>query len=121
MFEGAMVRSFLIVAVWCFSGMAVAADLSYSPISRGCFVSSDSQILKLKRPELTSTLQRYRDEAVAAATNLNVVGSKAPAFDWAVAAIVQCNAALGYLDGGHVDKVSSQKCDCLHDHIMSPL
>ena len=116
-----MVRSFLIAAVWCFSGMAVAADLGDAPMSRGCFVSSESRILELKRPELTSTLQRYRDEAAAAAVNLKVVGSKAPAFDWAVAAIVQCNAALGYLVGGHVDKTSSQKCDCFHDHIMSPL
>jgi hypothetical protein len=115
-----MVRSFVIAAVWCFSGIAVAADLSEIP-TRGCFVSSDSRILDLKRPELTSTLERYRDESVAAATNPNVVGSKAPAFDWAVAAIVQCNAALGYLAGGHVDKASSQKCDCFHDHIMSPL
>ena len=121
MFGGAMVRTFLIAAVWCFSGVTLAADLSYAPMSRGCFVSSDSHILELKRPELTSTLQRYRDEAVAATTNLNVVGSKAPAFDWAVAAVVQCNAALGYLEGGHVDKASSQKCDCFHDHIMSPL
>ena len=116
-----MVRTFVIAAVWCFSGMTLAADLGDAPMSRRCFVSSESHILELERPELTSTLQRYRDEAVAAASNLHAVGSKAPAFDWAVAAVVQCNAALGYLVGGHVDKASSQKCDCFHDHIMSPL
>jgi len=101
--------------------MAFAADLSGAPVLHSCFVSSDSHILELKRPELTATLQRYRDEASAAASNLRVVGSRAPAFDWAVAATVQCEAALGYLLGGHVDKASSQKCDCFHDHIMSPL
>ena len=116
-----MVRSILIAAVWCFSGMALAADLGDGPLSSGCFVSSQSHILELKRSELTATLQRYRDEARAATLNPNVVGSRAPAFDWAVAATVQCNAALGYLAGRHVDKASSQKCDCFHDHIMSPL
>ena len=116
-----MFKTFAIAAVWCFSGIAVAADLSEAAIVRSCFVSSDSKILELERSALAATLQRYRDEAVAAETNLNVVGSKSPAFDWAVAATVQCNAALGYLAGGHVDKASSQKCDCFHDHLMSPL
>jgi len=116
-----MVRTILIATVWCFSGMAIAADLGDGPLSSSCFVSSQSHILELKRSELTATLQRYRDESVAAEMNLKVVGSRAPAFDWAVAATVQCNAALGYLAGGHVDKSSSQKCDCFHDHLMSPL
>ena len=36
-----------------------------------------------------------------------------------VAATVQCNVALGYLDGGHLDKTSAKKCDCFHGHLLA--
>ena len=45
--------------------------------------------------------------------------AQSAAFDWAVATTVQCNVAIGYLDGGHVDKSSTKKCDCFHGHLLA--
>lgn len=73
--------------------------------------------MQLKRPKLKALLQEYRDDAQAAALNKAVVFSNSTGFDWAVAALVQCNVALGYLQGGHVDAASSTKCDCFHSRI----
>jgi hypothetical protein len=102
----------------CLTSSTLAADLvgieTANPI---CLSSADSQILDLKRPVLTATLQEYRDDAQEAALSKAVVFSKSTGFDWAVAALVQCNVALGYLQGGHVDAASSTKCDCFHSRI----
>lgn len=93
----------------------MAADLDGA--SRASCVGSD--VLQLKRPALTLALQQDRDEALAASKDQSVVYSRSPAFDWAVAAVVQCNVALGYLAGGHVDKASASKCDCFHSRMAA--
>jgi hypothetical protein len=110
----------LLAGLFCSIAMAAsAADLASVEAVRSCWASPDSQILQLKRAELITTLTNYRDDAVAAGTNQSVVFSSSAAFDWAVATTVQCNVALGYLDGGHVDKTSAKKCDCFHGHLLS--
>jgi len=110
----------LLTGLFCSIAMAAsAADLDSVPSVRSCWASPDSQILHLKRGELTKTLTNYRDDAVAASTNESVVFSRSAAFDWAVATTVQCNVALGYLEGGHLDKTSAKKCDCFHGHLLA--
>lgn len=108
----------LAAALCLMAGSAGAADLA-DATTRVCLTSWDSGILDLARPELTQTLQQYRDDAAAAAKDKSVVYSRSTAFDWAVAATVQCNVALGYLKGGHVDEVSSEKCDCFHGRLLA--
>jgi hypothetical protein len=88
-------------------------------VSRSCVFSPQSQILELKRADLISTVTQYRDDAKLASSEKNIVFSRSAAFDWAVATTVQCNVALGYLKGGHVDKESTQKCDCFHARLLS--
>lgn len=110
----------LLTGLFCSIAMAAsAADLESVPSVAACWASPDSQILELKRADLIKTLTNYRDDAVTASTSQSVVFSKSAAFDWAVAATVQCNVALGYLDGGHVDKSSTKKCDCFHGHLLA--
>lgn len=110
----------LLTGLFCSMAMAAsAADLDSVPSLASCWASPDSQILELKRGDLIKTLTNYRNDAVAASTNQSVVFSKSAAFDWAVAATVQCNVALGYLDGGHLDKSSAKKCDCFHGHLLA--
>lgn len=109
----------LLTGLFCSIAMAAnAADLDLPRLS-SCWASPDSQILELKRADLIKTLTNYRDDAVAASTSEAVVYSKSAAFDWAVSATLQCNVALGYLDGGHLDKVSAKKCDCFHGHLLA--
>ena len=115
--RGTLIRALFFTAC-CLTSSAFAADLpgirAAGPI---CISSADSQILQLKRPALTTKLQEYRDDAQEAALSKAVVFNKSTGFDWAVAALVQCNVALGYLQGGHVDAASSTKCDCFHSRI----
>ncbi|MBK1796291.1 hypothetical protein JHL21_17540 [Devosia sp. WQ 349] len=42
-----------------------------------------------------------------------------PAFVWAMEARWACSAALGYLNGGHVDEETVQKCDCFHQQYLA--
>lgn len=42
-----------------------------------------------------------------------------PAFVWAMEARWACSAALGYLNGGHVDEQTVQKCDCFHQQYLA--
>ena len=92
------------------SAVAVAAQ----PI---CISAADSTVLQLKHPALTAKLQKDRDDAAAAAISKSIVYSSGTGFDWATQALIQCNVALGYLAGGHVDAQSSTKCDCFHANI----
>ena len=110
----------LLTGLFCSIAVAAsAADLESVPSVAACWASPDSQILQLKRADLIKTLTDYRNDAVTASTSQSVVFSKSAAFDWAVAATVQCNVALGYLDGGHLDKSSAKKCDCFHGHLLA--
>ena len=110
----------LLTGLFCSIAVAAsAADLESVPSVSACWASPDSQILQLKRGELVRTLTSYRDDAVHASTDQSVVFSKSAAFDWAVSTTVQCNVALGYLEGGHVDKTSAKKCDCFHGHLLA--
>jgi hypothetical protein len=110
----------LLTGLFCSIAVAAsAADLESVPSVAACWASPDSQILQLKRADLIKTLTDYRNDAVAASTSQSVVFSKSAAFDWAVAATAQCNVALGYLDGGHLDKTSAKKCDCFHGHLLA--
>jgi hypothetical protein len=117
---GAGVIRILLAGLFCSIAIAAnAADLDYAPAVHACWASPDSQILQLKRGDLIKTLTNYRDDAVAASTDQSVVFSRSAAFDWAVSTTVQCNVALGYLDGGHLDKTSAKKCDCFHGHLLA--
>ncbi|SMQ60328.1 hypothetical protein SAMN06295905_0363 [Devosia lucknowensis] len=52
-------------------------------------------------------------------SNPSVQASRSPAFIWAMEARWACSAAVGYLDGGHLDEESVQKCDCFHARYVS--
>ncbi len=112
-----MLRSIAFALALAVVSSATAADLV--SVSKGpiCLSSADSTILELKRPKLIVALQNYRDDAQAASLDKSIVFSRTTTFDWAVAAVVQCNVALGYLQGGHLDKASATKCDCFHSHL----
>jgi hypothetical protein len=109
-------------ALFCLgTGLATAADLTNVYASSECLTSRQSRILELERGDLIGALATYRDEAERLATDSAIIASNTPAFDWAVAASLQCTVALGYLKGGHVDAASSQKCDCFHSRMLSTL
>jgi hypothetical protein len=112
-----LIRIILSVLLCSIACSATAADLE-AVMAKSCLFSPDSQILGLKRAALISTVTQYRDDAKLASSDKNIVFSKSAAFDWAVATTVQCNVALGYLNGGHVDKESTQKCDCFHGRLL---
>ena len=119
--HGALIRV-VGIAVFCLgAGAATAADLAESYAASECLVSSQSSILELGRSELVDALASYREEADRLARDPAIIGSNTPAFDWAVAASLQCTIALGSLKGGNVDEVSSQKCDCFHSRMLSTL
>ena len=99
------------------AGSVTAADLGSSHRSF-CVGFSDSNILLMPEDDLAVTILRFRDEARAARESERVVASRRPAFTWAVSAELQCNISLGYMDGGHVDPVSTQKCDCFHSRML---
>ena len=100
----------------------MAADLTGDyAVPGACHISSDSDILLLDTDELEATLLEYRDEANQIASDPAVIANNSPAFDWAIASLVQCNVALGYLKGGQVDEASSQKCDCFHARMLGTL
>ena len=113
-----MIRLFWVALLLTGVSAANAADME-SSARPSCFVSQDSQILGLKRPALIAAITQFRDEAKAASQSEAVVFSKSSAFEWAVAATVQCNVALGYLNGGNLDKPSATKCDCFHGRLVS--
>ena len=113
-----MIRIILTALLLSAVTAASAADLEGVQVS-SCLTSQDSQILSLHRPQLITTLTKFRDDAKAASLSEAVVFSKSAAFDWAVAATVQCNVALGYLNGGNLDKSSAKKCDCFHGRLAS--
>ena len=108
--------------VFCLSaGLASAADLANAYATGECLTSRQSSILELEPVDLTDALVSHRDEAERLATDPAIIASNTPAFDWAVAASLQCTIALGYLKGGNVDAASSQKCDCFHSRMLSTL
>jgi hypothetical protein len=115
-------RALIIAVTLLVSGSALSADLGsdYAPL-RACLISSDSDILELDFADLKAELSEHLSEAETLASDPAVIASNSAAFDWAIAATVQCNIALGYLKGGHVDDTSAQKCDCFHAHMLSTL
>lgn len=108
-------RIFVAAILSVVAGAANAADLM--AVASQCLASPDSTILSLHRPALIETLTQYRDDAKGASADKKVVFSRSAAFDWAVATNVQCNVALGYLQGGFLDKDSAKKCDCFHGRL----
>jgi hypothetical protein len=113
-----LIRIILTALLLSVVSAASAADLEAVQTS-SCLTSQDSQILSQHRPQLIATITKFRDDAKAASESEAVVFSKSAAFDWAVAATVQCNVALGYLNGGNLDKSSATKCDCFHGRFLS--
>ena len=111
-----MIKRIFIAAIFCaVTGAAGAADLTAA--ASQCLASPESTILSLHRPALIEALTQFRDDAKGASADKKVVFSSSAAFDWAVATTVQCNVALGYLQGGFLDKDSAKKCDCFHGRL----
>ena len=111
-------RSAWIAALLIMMGSANAADLvvQYGNL---CISQSQSQILLLDEVELEATVLHHRNEATAARKSESVILNDSQEFTWALAAELQCNVALGYFKGGHIDDVSTQKCDCFYKRMVS--
>lgn len=59
------------------------------------------------------------ESAKAGMDDPSVLAARQPAFIWAMEARWACSAALGYLNGGHLDEETVQKCDCFHQQFVS--
>ena len=107
-------RRLLVAAALCALSLpAVAADLG--GLGHGqCTFAGQSQLSLLPEGEIAARVTAYYDEASAALKNSTVIGSKSPAFLWASETRFQCGKAIGYLDGGAIDDVSINKCDCFY-------
>ena len=108
-------RRSLIAASLCalLAGPAFAADLSADSYGQ-CTFAEQSQLHLLPEAEIEARVSAYYDEASAALKSSAVVGSRSPAFLSASETKFQCGKAIGYLDGGTINDVSIQKCDCFY-------
>lgn len=106
------------VATVALVGGAQAADLGLR-YSSSCVSYSQSTLPQQPRSVIDQTVVANFESAVAGMNDRSVQGSRQPAFIWAMEARWACSAAIGYLDGGHVDEESIQKCDCFHQRYLS--
>lgn len=84
----------------------------------GCGVTGQSSMHLLPEAEIEQRASAYYDEAAAALHDASVVGSRSPAFLWASETRFQCGKAIGYLNGGTIDDVSIQNCDCFYSRFL---
>lgn len=99
-------------------GSAGAADLGVYQ-STSC-VSYAQSTLPSQPPEtIKQTLWDNFQSAEAGMNDPRVQASRRQAFTWAMETRWACTAAIGYLDGGHLDEESIQKCDCFHQRYVS--
>lgn len=117
-----MTAKFLLRLMVIGSGMAVsgavtAADLAHY---RGVCVSAAHSTLPDQPAEvIKQTLWTNFEDSKAAMSEPGVLSSRSPSLVWAMETRWACSAAIGYLEGGHLDLESVQKCDCFHQRYVS--
>lgn len=84
----------------------------------GCSITGQSSLHLLPEGEIEQRVSAYYDESAAALHDASVVGSRSPAFLWASETKFQCGKAIGYLNGGTIDDVSIQNCDCFYGRFV---
>ena len=94
---------------------AVAADLTTYNF-RQCTNYRQSAMAQMPADEIRVSVAANFESAKA---GMDAFAERQPAFVWAMEARWACSAALGYLNGGYVDKESVQKCDCFHQIYQS--
>lgn len=109
----ALLKPAALAAMLMVSFPCAAADLS-GLVGAGCGVTGQSSLHLLARADIDERVSAYYDEASLALDDVSVVGSRSPAFVWARETKFQCGKAIGYLEGGTVDEVSIENCDCFH-------
>lgn len=97
---------------------AGAADLAAQMYNQ-CMAKSASSLPDLDRDELAVTLRTYFDAGRDGMKDDRVLSSRNPAFTWAYETRLACGEALGYLDGGYVDRTTIQQCDCFYQRYIS--
>jgi hypothetical protein len=99
-------------------GLAAATSVSAADLSHylgGQCLNYRQSVMPLKPlEELRQSVSANFESAKAGMNDPNVLADREPAFIWAMEARWACSAALGYLNGGHVDEETVQKCDCFH-------
>lgn len=95
-------------------GSAQAADLPGQFAMGGCPVAGASSLAFSPVEQIEDRVADFYADASAALDSQGVLLSRSPAYLWAREARFQCGKAISYLNGGHVDVQSVQKCDCAH-------
>jgi hypothetical protein len=108
----------VLLAASLLSPAAMAADLA-TEMFHQCMAKSQSSLPDLNHDDLSVALETYFDAGRDGMKNDRVIGSRSPAFTWAYETRLACGQALGYLDGGHVDRTSIQQCDCFYQRYIS--
>ncbi len=99
-------------------GSAQAADLPGQVALSSCAAADSSSLALLPAAQIEDRVADFHADASAAVQSEGVLLSRSPAFLWAREARFQCGKAIGYLNGGHVDAQSVQKCDCAHARLL---
>jgi hypothetical protein len=68
---------------------------------------------------INQTLWANFENAKAGMSEPGVLASRQSSLLWAMQARWACSAAIGYLNGGHIDAETIQKCDCFHQRYVS--
>lgn len=100
------------------AGNAGAADLGIYR-NASCVSYAQSTLPDETRETIKQTLWANFRDAEAGMNDPRVQAARQPAFVWAMETRWACTAAIGYLDGGHLDAESIQKCDCFHQRYVS--
>lgn len=112
-----LLRLMVVGGAMAISGAVTAADLVHY---RGvCVNSAHSALPDQPNHVIRQTLQTNFEDAKAGMDEPRVIASTSPSLVWAMQTRWACSAAIGYLDGGHLDLESVQKCDCFHQRYVS--
>jgi len=101
------------------AGTATGADLSGNYRAGICISHSDSVLASQPVEIIKQTVWTNYESAKAGMSDPSVLASNRSAYTWAMEARWACEAAAGYLKGGHVDTESVEKCDCFHQRYVS--
>lgn len=117
-----MAKSFLRLVVVA-SGLAVAGSAGAADLgvyrNTSCLSYAQSTLPSEPQETIKQTLWANFQDAEAGMNDPRVQAARQPAFVWAMEARWACTAAIGYLNGGHLDEESVQKCDCFHQRYVS--
>lgn len=100
------------------AGAATAADLA-GYYGGSCVSYRQSSLAAQPLDTIKQTVWANFESAKNGMNEERVHSTKSTAFIWAMEARWACSAAIGYLDGGHLDEESVQKCDCFHQRYLS--